>query len=128
MKAIDTNVLTRFLMRDEPAQAKAARRLVLSGCIVTPTVLLETAWVLRGAYGFDDIEVAGMYRDLSRVPEVQFAEAPLVDEALRLTEAGVDFADAMHTATCPADQLRTFDKDFVKRAKKAKSKVVVEGA
>ena len=127
MKAIDTNVLTRFLMRDDPVQSRAARRLVRSGCIVTPTVLLETAWVLRASYELDDVQVVAMFRELSRLAEVRFAEAPLVDEAMRLTQAGVDFADAIHAATCPAEQLRTFDKDFVKRAKRAKSRVLVEG-
>ncbi len=48
MIAVDTNVLARYLLNDEPRQARAAAALLASApVIVPPTVLLELVWVLR---------------------------------------------------------------------------------
>ena len=53
MRAIDTNVIVRFLTADDLAQAAVARRAIEAGDIFIPTtVLLETEWVLRSGYSF----------------------------------------------------------------------------
>lgn len=53
MRAIDTNVLVRSLVRDHPAQGARAERLLAEGDIFVPiTVILELEWVLRSRYGF----------------------------------------------------------------------------
>jgi len=58
MVAVDTNVLVRLLTGDEPEQAAATRRLFASEPIwIAKTVLLETGWVLRGLYGFEESEI-----------------------------------------------------------------------
>jgi predicted nucleic acid-binding protein len=60
MLAIDTNVVVRYLTGDDPDQAAKARRIVDGEAVlVTTTVLLETEWVLRGAYGFRGALLAG---------------------------------------------------------------------
>lgn len=127
MRAVDTNILTRYLMGDDPQQLRAASNVVETGIIVTHTVLLETVWVLESAYRLTSSQVAELLSALFRVVSVAVVEPPQVKEALRLYGAGLDFADAMHAATSPVEQLRTFDKNFIKRAKKAKSRVLVEG-
>lgn len=50
--ALDTNVLVRLLVNDDPAQAEQAAELIDSSpaCFVPITVALELEWVLRGAY------------------------------------------------------------------------------
>ena len=54
MKALDTNVLVRVLLGDEPqAQVQAARKLLAEAeqgekIFISAFVLLETAWVLKG--------------------------------------------------------------------------------
>lgn len=59
MKAIDTNVLVRLLVRDGKRQSEAARRFVEGNAVWLPkTVLLEAEWVLRHAYGFGPAAVA----------------------------------------------------------------------
>ena len=59
MIAIDTNVVVRFLTNDDPAQANRAEKVVRTENIFLPkTVLLETAWVLQGAYGLVRADVA----------------------------------------------------------------------
>jgi hypothetical protein len=54
------------------------------------------------------------------LPNVQAEDEPVVAGALSLSARGVDFADALHLASRPAGALFvTFDKAFVRRAKKA---------
>ena len=55
MTAVDTNVVVRLLTGDDPKQAAAARALFRSRQIwVAKTVLLETGWVLRSLYGYEE--------------------------------------------------------------------------
>jgi len=58
MKAIDTNILVRFLVKDDVRQAQRARKTMESGPLWIPkTVLLETEWVLRYTYEFEPAAV-----------------------------------------------------------------------
>ena len=63
MLGIDTNVLVRFLVRDNEVQFEKARKLikreVAAGrrVFVSQLVLLETEWVLRSRYGLPKIEI-----------------------------------------------------------------------
>jgi predicted nucleic-acid-binding protein len=50
MHAVDTNVLVRLLVRDDPSQARAAERFVAGGAWVSHLVLAETCWVLASVY------------------------------------------------------------------------------
>ncbi len=63
MPALDTNVLVRYVVRDDTAQLAAAKRLI-SRCLaeaqsifVPVTVVLELEWVLRASFGYakDDV-------------------------------------------------------------------------
>jgi predicted nucleic-acid-binding protein len=59
MIAVDTNVLVRFLVRDDAEQASRADSLIRSEEIwISKTVLLETEWVLRSLYAFRPDSVA----------------------------------------------------------------------
>ena len=58
MIALDTNVLVRFIVRDEERQTAAATRLIEDRCsaetpgLVSPIVLCELVWVLTSGYGY----------------------------------------------------------------------------
>ena len=97
MRAIDTNVIVRFLTGDEPRQAARARRLIGEGDIFVPTsVALESEWVLRSAYGFSTEQVVQALRAFAGLPGVTFEDGGLIARALDWTEQGMDFADALH--------------------------------
>lgn len=51
MRAIDTNVLLRLLVRDELRQLAAAEAFVAQGAWISQVVLVETVWVLDAGYG-----------------------------------------------------------------------------
>ena len=63
MLGIDTNVLVRFLVRDDREQFERARRLIrreLGGgetVLISLLVLLETEWVLRNRYNVAKAEI-----------------------------------------------------------------------
>jgi predicted nucleic-acid-binding protein len=120
MTAVDTNVLVRFLVRDDPAQAARAAALVRGGEIwVSKTVLLETAWVLGSLYGFPANRVAAALEGLAGLPEVLLEDESSVARALEWFRGGLDFADALHLASArSASRFATFDRQLARRAKR----------
>jgi predicted nucleic-acid-binding protein len=50
MRAVDTNLLVRLLVRDDAAQVKAAERFIEKSAWVSHLVLAETVWVLDAVY------------------------------------------------------------------------------
>lgn len=118
MRAIDTNILVRFLTRDDPVQAAKASEIVEAGDIfVATTVLLEAEWVLRSAYGFGPERIAAALRAFAGLPGIELEDAPLAAQALDWAETGMDFADALHVARAQGcSAFLTFDRRLVKRA------------
>jgi predicted nucleic acid-binding protein len=118
--AIDTNVVVRFLTRDEPEQAARARALIGDGSIlVLRTVILETEWVLRTTYRFDRAAIARGLRQILGLPGVEVEEPETVARALDLHDQGFDFADALHLASSrQADAFATFDHGLRRRARR----------
>ena len=106
MRAIDTNVLVRFLTGDDPDQAERARHAIDAGDIFVPTtVLLETEWVLRSGYGFAAERVIAALRGFAGLPGVAVEDPALLARALEWASDGMDFADALHlgrSAKCAA--------------------------
>ncbi len=121
MIAIDTNVVARYLTGDHPDQSPRARMLVDSQPVFVPaTVILETEWVLRSAYGYKPAEVARALRAFGGLPSVTIEDAASVAAAFDLAERGMDFADALHLGrSAGQDVFLTFDRRFVKAARSA---------
>jgi len=125
--AVDTNILVRFLVADEPEQARRARELFSLNTILIPTtVLLETEWVLRSAYGFGREEIENAFIRLCGLPQVVLDQPEVVRTALTGYGAGLDFADALHlTSSRRAQSFATFDQDLRKRADRLPNTVPV---
>jgi predicted nucleic-acid-binding protein len=121
MIAVDTNVLVRLLTSDDPGQASASRALFSTEQIwIAKTVLLETAWVLRSIYGFDEGAISNAFKKLLGLKNVQAEDKSSLAAALSLTAHGIEFADAIHLSSRPhGTAFVTFDKPFVRRAKRA---------
>jgi predicted nucleic-acid-binding protein len=121
MIAVDTNVLVRLLTEDDPKQAAAARSLFASEPIwIAKTVLLETGWVLGSLYGFEESAVRDAFTKLLGIENVHIEDEPCVAAALALTDHGIELADAMHLSSRPPGAVFvTFDRSFVRRAKRA---------
>jgi predicted nucleic-acid-binding protein len=118
--AADTNVLVRFLTRDDEAQAARAATLLSSRLVwISKTVLLETAWVLLSLYEFTAMEVNQALKGFAGLRNVRIEDALQVAKAFEWAGLGIDFADALHLASSGgASRFLTFDRKFEHRAKK----------
>lgn len=121
MVGIDTNVIVRYLTGDHPEQSARAREIVDGQAVFVPvTVVLETEWVLRSAYGYKPADVARGLRAFGGLPQVTIEDGPRVAAAVDLAERGMDFADALHLGRSAAqDVFLTFDRRLVKAAESA---------
>ena len=118
MIGLDTNVLVRYVMQDDPKQSARASRVVegLSAerpGFVSVVVAVELVWVLSVAYGLDRESIAELLQRLQRSEELRFDRPALQAQALQRYRAGrADFADCLierigHEAGCTATV--TFD-------------------
>ncbi len=125
MIGLDTNVLVRYVMQDDPRQSPRANRLIESLSAdepgyVTLVAVVELVWVLAGSYGLTRAQVATVLETLLRSKELVVDRADLVTQALkRFGTGGADLADALieriaATAGCSATM--TFDAGAVKAA------------
>lgn len=119
MRAIDANVLVRFLTADNPVEAQAARGVIGNGQIfIGTTVMLETEWILSAGYRLSPPEIAAALRGLGGLAGVTLEEPAEVAQALHWMAVGMDFADALHLARsghCSA--FVTFDRKLAQSAK-----------
>ena len=118
MTAIDTNIVVRLIARDDPSQYAQAKDLVGSTiCFVPDTVLLEVAWVLKSSYGASHAQIHAELTAVLGLSTIRVADFERIQKALQWYADGLDFADALHLATCQhLSDLRTFDQQFIKRA------------
>ena len=117
MRAGDTNVLARFLLRDDERQHLLSRALLEASAVFVPiTVALELEWVLR-SYDLPRAQVVRTIRDLMGLPNVIFEDSDRLREALSLVDGGADFADALHLVRCgECTDFVTFDKTLAATA------------
>lgn len=102
MLGIDTNVLVRFLVRDNEAQFEKARKLikreVAAGrrVFVNQLVLMESEWVLRSRYVVPKNQIIEAISSLLDAADIQFEDEPSIEEALFMwKETAADFADCL---------------------------------
>ncbi len=128
MIGLDTNVLARYYIGGRDAEAvtdrqrKAARRLLEGDreLLVVKTVLLELEWVMRGVYDTSREDFAAVVEHLLASPRVVIEDRLAVEAALGAHRNGLDFADALHHASCRScEQVASFDdRGFARRAVK----------
>jgi len=121
MTAVDTNIVVRLVTGDDPKQTHAARSVLAGGPVwIAKTVLLETRWVLRYMYGYEETAIHDAFTELLGLENVHVEDEACVAAALALTAHGLDFADALNLSSRPAGAaFVSFDKPFVRRANRA---------
>jgi predicted nucleic-acid-binding protein len=99
MIGLDTNVLVRYLAKDDPIQTPVAVKLVRSLSEDEPgflslVVITELIWVLRMSYRYRNNEIANVVETLLQSRELRIEQEELVADVLRGFAAGsADFAD-----------------------------------
>lgn len=124
MIGLDTNVLVRFLVRDDEAQYERARRLIRRESqageppCISLAVLLETEWVLRSRYQLGKAEILNAFSDLLSAADLAFEDEAAIEEALFVwQEASAQFADCLIGARYRAlgcSATATFDRGALK--------------
>lgn len=91
---VDTNVLVRCVVRDDPAQAAAAEKLLKSATVIAVAIptLCEFVWVLRKVYGLETEDIALAVRTLLATGNLALNRLA-AEAGLAMLEAGGDFAD-----------------------------------
>ena len=124
MIAVDTNVVVRFLVRDDEKQAEAARRRLRQAEVhrerlfVPLLVILETIWVLESAYDKSRSEILDAVQALRQMPVFDFEEDGAIERLLndgptyKADLADILIAHSAHGAGCESGI--TFDKDAAK--------------
>jgi len=124
MSGLDTNVLVRYIVQDDPKQARLATRYIEQTCTsdspgrVNVIVLCELAWVLGRGYRYDRQVVASVIRRILSSPELFVEEDDAVWQALKTYEKGsAGFADCLLgiiNQRAGASPTVTFDKQAAK--------------
>ncbi|WP_137157903.1 type II toxin-antitoxin system VapC family toxin [Rhizobium sp. FKL33] len=128
IRVVDTNVLVRYLARDDSEQWEVAAKIFSQGdVLLLSTVLLETEWVLRKVLKLDKASTLNLLRRLAMLSTVAIEESERFQWALELSENGLDFADAFHLASMRSGgTFITFDRAFARAAQKSQNSVSVE--
>ena len=125
MRAVDTNILARFYLRDDATQGRIAAGVLSGGDVFVPkTVVLELEWVLRYVADQPEHKVIECLAHLIALPGVTVEDRDEIDAALNHSRNGIDFADTLHLAASKAcSELLTFDdRGYARRAKKLRLK------
>ena len=123
MKGLDTNVLVRYIMQDDPRQSAKAARLIESLSsdqpgFVSLVSIVELYWVLTSCYQLTNHQVHQALDVLLRTKQIVVDRADQVLRALRVFGDGkADFADCLIERTGAAagcDETMTFDTSAAK--------------
>jgi predicted nucleic-acid-binding protein len=97
MIGLDTNILVRYLTRDDEQQWQQAATVMQQGqpSLITNIVLCELVWVLRGtSYGFRKEEIIHVLEAMLHSVAFEFEDRSTVDQALQRYKQGkADFSD-----------------------------------
>lgn len=121
MIGLDTNVLVRYLVRDDDDQAEAARELLEGLTADNPgficrEVATEVVWVLERSYKFTREQIADVLLEMLATDSLVFETPEGMTQAVESYRlGGADFADQMILRAAiynGATPLYTFDRKF----------------
>ena len=120
MKAIDTNVIVRFLIKDDNQQAEAVYEMFKQAednqdeLYIPILVILETLWVLESVYEITREEILNAISALVSMPVFKFEALPVMQRFLLSARGNkVDLSDLLIACSAKfsgCDTVLTFDK------------------
>jgi predicted nucleic-acid-binding protein len=117
---VDTNILLRYALNDNPKLSTKAREIVEGNtCYVPLLALAEMGFVLGSVYETSTADTVAYVKSLMQQKNIRFEHESRVLQALAGVLAGIDWFDAMLWVASPAQcELLTFDKKFASKATK----------
>ena len=128
MIAVDTNIIIRFLTRDNEQQYQKAYKIFVNSekIYISTSVILETEWVLRFSYRFSANRIVYALTSLLGLENVSIENKEQIFTSLQWHEQGIDFADALHLACSRyADKFASFDKKLIHKATDLKTGIII---
>ena len=120
MKALDTNVLVRFLVRDDTRQANIVYRTFKEAeeskdaLFVPLLVVLEVFWVLESVYDVERSDILDAVHELILMPILKFEAQSVISSAIsQARTAGMELSDLLiaHSArSSGCEHVLTFDR------------------
>ena len=123
MIGLDTNVVVRYIMQDDPKQARLASALIEKLTVDDPGFvplvgIIELVWVLSSSFELARAQITSALEILLQIKEIQVERAEVVWRALRVyRDSSADFADCVvERSAAAAGCLRTmtFDRGAAK--------------
>ena len=121
MIGLDTNVLVRYLTRDDEAQYRATMNLLTrrsATFFIAELVLVEAYWVLSSLYEWTHSEIAETFARLLQIHNLRFEDEDRIRQAISALRRGADLSDELLVSTSQnqgCHQFATFDTAIVKR-------------
>jgi predicted nucleic-acid-binding protein len=102
MKGIDTNVLVRYIVQDDPEQSKQATQFIEKTIIsedslifITGIVLCELVWVLEAAYEYSKEDIASVLEKILKIRQFHIDHSRILWNALHdYEQLNIDFSDS----------------------------------
>ena len=119
MRAVDTNLVVRLIVRDNPEQVEVAEKFASGGAWVSHLVLAETMWVLDAVYERTSEQIATAVDMLLNHQTLTLQDADVVTWALEQfrKRPALGFSDCLVLETARRAghlPLGTFDRDLAK--------------
>jgi predicted nucleic-acid-binding protein len=124
MKALDTNILVRFLLRDDEGQAETVYRLFRQAesekalFFVPLLVILETIWVLEAVYQISRTDILDAINDILYLPILKFEAQPALKRFMaEAKEKNADLSDILFACSARlagSEAVLSFDKKAAK--------------
>ena len=118
MIAVDTNVLVRLIVGDDPEQARVALELAeREPFYVSLTVLEELEWVLRSRFGYDRGRIVQALDALDALVRLVFEAEHDVRWAIERYALAGELADYLHLAAARSvGRFASFERKLARRA------------
>lgn len=126
MIGIDTNVLVRLFVADDPRQTSIALEFIRGRCtaeapgFVSNVVLAEVAWILASGYGYSRVQIADAIERILETVQLQVESSTDLAAALEEFRVGsADFSDCLlgqANLTSGCTHTVTFDRKAAKLA------------
>jgi predicted nucleic-acid-binding protein len=102
MLGLDTNILVRYIVQDDPVQSPLVSRFLKqkctegSPCYISHIVLCELVWVLESAYGYKRQQVSETLKLILETRQFSVEEPESALSALKIYRLGkADFSDSL---------------------------------
>ncbi|OGX49850.1 MAG: hypothetical protein A3G88_01425 [Omnitrophica WOR_2 bacterium RIFCSPLOWO2_12_FULL_63_16] len=122
MTFLDTNVILRYFVWDDPVKGERARRLfarIHAGrerVMTSVLVVAEVVWVAESQYGYPKVKLIELLQRFLNTPNLEIDRKDLLLAAVNLFELQpIDFIDAYHAVlmqTLGIQQIYSYDTDF----------------